>query len=136
MENNNKYYTPEIEEFNFGFTYEVLVKGEWKETALKPCHTAYLQTDLDPENINDIDEAIKEGVVRVKLLDHEDIKSLGWHMVWRDSHVTDYILADWIINLNINGKHFQIFKGKSPHFRGYVKNKSELKRLMKQLGIL
>ncbi|TXG79215.1 MAG: hypothetical protein E6R13_10255 [Spirochaetes bacterium] len=120
-----KYYTPDITEFHVGFEYEELEQGEWRKTT------------SDGSDIYHIGKYyIKENKIRVKYLDQSDIESLGWKMVWNDSHGTDYTFNDWQINISVNGNYLQLFKGKAPYFRGIIKNKSELNKLMHQLNII
>jgi len=59
----NKYYTPEIEEFFVGFEYEVYDKlhGVWNK-----------------ENNFFLQQGDFKDSIRVKHLDREDIESLGW----------------------------------------------------------
>ena len=64
---NNKYYTPEIEEFHSGFEYEYLWDHEWLKTS-------YSFDDLD-EHL-DIDDFISNPKnFRVKSLNDKDIES-------------------------------------------------------------
>ena len=76
----NKYYTPEIEEFCVGFEYESRIAGyddEWtKET------TYAMFRDGWESNIDDVLAMYKDGgdEFRVKHLDSSDIESLGFHL--------------------------------------------------------
>lgn len=155
-----KYYTPELEELHFGFVYEILLNGEWKENTLEPCRTAYLQTDLDPKNINDAVDAIKSAVVRVKYLDREDIEECGWVPANEEQKkkYASLLIGGNVFVLIIDGDirkecllqhgsgYVLIHVGIEKALRGYghnmnisfsgtIKNKSELKKLMKQLNI-
>jgi hypothetical protein len=140
----NKYYTPTIEEFHVGFEFEFLEKGEYiKDTYM--CNSQFGVT------FDDMPELAK--LSRVKHLDREDIESLGWEYVDVDSFVMK--LSSWD-NTNIDSYlgegsdrlHLSLFsKENKVHihnggsYEGYdgvllnIKNKSELKRLLKQLGI-
>lgn len=89
--------------------------------------------------------------IRVKYLDKEDIESLGW--VFKDKCQWDipftYSFSDIGIGEvdNVKGGWKLIYSkygwcsiikdcyGEVSHFRGVIKNKSELKKLMVQLGI-
>lgn len=137
---NNKYYTPEISEFHVGFEYERLwlhiepPKWEKETFYLNDSHIKLMQyslTDIEP-------------LARVKFLDQEDIESLGWEF-----NGTFYTIKNiWILrkfedSLIIykdysNGKltHPWMYEDSTDtFFEGTIKNISELKRLMKQLGI-
>ena len=75
--NDNKYYTPSLEEFHAGFRYQgysitiVNYKNDmihdWEDRVFKKDHKIYAGNDiLIPDN------------TRVKRLDREDIEELGW----------------------------------------------------------
>jgi hypothetical protein len=87
----------------------------------------------------------------VKYLDREDIESLGWEFVDRCQWEIPFIYSITEIGIgevnDIKGGWKLIYTkdhycsivkdcyGESSHFRGEIKNKSELKVLMNQLGI-
>ena len=141
----NKYYIPSIEEFHVGFEYYVDDK-------------LYIITDVVLKlMLNAITEDTFEGKygqgtlrlnidnVRVKYLDREDIESLGWtvHGYMSNENIftieKDHITYTLILYPNFNNKieircsHPSIHYG---NFLGYCKNKSELKRVLKQVGVL
>ena len=139
----SKYYTPEIEEFHVGFEYEILEMGS--------------KTKYHPATLNDCDDltgdydgltllyeiASKRHLVRVKHLDREDIESLGFkrdlmrgNNVFSKSHPKNKSIITTLRT------YFEMDKGRvtlSSNARMFIdvdlKNKSELKRLLKQLGI-
>lgn len=138
---NNLYYTPEISEFNVGFEYERLwlhvEPPMWgKETFyLNDSHIKLMQYSL-----GDI-----EPLARVKYLDQSDIESLGWKFK-DESH---FIKDTWILRKFDDGLiiYLDYYAGKLKHswmyedavkvlFEGTIKNKSQLKFIMKCLGIL
>lgn len=120
----NKYYTPDIEEFHVGFEYEYLDHvdfdegwDEWREGTFK-----------DGESLEWHDE------YRAKCLDHEDVTSLGWEQTSYDQFKKD------VYHLEIgedNKLHIHSFIRERAYvlFNGTVKNKSELIKLLKMLGI-
>ncbi len=130
----SKYYTPEIEEFHKGFEFE------WFENQFKK-DTFAITTDDDLEII---DDEIREGKIRVKLLDKEDVLSFGWKDDGNDwfrfrsntNHNYELSIYDdnrihiYFIRYNNGEKKFD------QYFAGYCKNKSELKKLMVQIGII
>lgn len=142
----DKYYKPTIDEFHVGFEYEHYSYNKWNKDII---------TILDMEgdsNLNSIYENILK--VRVKYLDEDDIKSLGWdltltNLIMSDgSKVEDVITGGYIID---NVKFYIMYDIKDKLCRitfdngnGYdhirvaitVKNKSELKKIMKQLNII
>ena len=137
----NKYYTPEIEEFNVGFEYERIVSGmEYGKTIYDGFYSirAY---DWDTS----IEEDIKDGEIRVKYLDKEDIESLGWKFIKQHPGTTNFDFEKGECSLNFdpefgNKWNLRIYDGEDQdsefnYFSGYIKNKSELIKLLKQLSI-
>lgn len=128
----NKYYTPEIEEFHVGFEFEFYDEDDkdWTITTIK----------------NQIDLCNWTGLeinIRVKYLDQEDIESLGFEEdyddsegnVWFRIYDTKYRLClcehtshnIWIVDDYEESLDDTLFKGT-------IKNKSELKRELKMIG--
>lgn len=157
MENTgiNKYYTPEIEEFHVGFEYEFHLmgaSGKYKKDVWKPFRFELLDDDL----IDIVDE-LEDGFIRVKYLDREDIESLGFsssnfintHFTKEHSTYDGYKVEIQTFNHERNDKRenkvrifiFNEFNfknlnvAKSQIFIGDIKNKSELKRILKQIGV-
>ena len=136
---NNKYYTPQIEEFRIGFECEFFNNMQDKIWKKEVC---------DIDLINLAYDCYEHGTVewndditqtfRVKYLDSEDIESLGfvknnylgvncfekscWRLYWfgKDNMITIE-------------KFYEVER--EQYFRGWIKNKSELKVLLNQLGI-
>ena len=137
---NDKYYTPEIEEFHVGFEYEVLIDGSWIRFV---CDKHFCLTNVY-SNYSEkfsVDEKIKDNKCRVKYLDVEDLDSLGFEIppVSLPNFHINYSLScsmmfsnkDALCRLDmLNSKH----KMKTSYL-GKIKNKSELKRLLKQLEL-
>lgn len=133
-----KYYIPSIEELHEGFEIHV------------PTIARYEKHILTKE---DLINACKFGISRevVKYLDKEDIEELGWgkgkflnHEFYEFStffgepkRENQWTLRFWkkLIANQYNCIITQTTSGHS-RFLGEIKNKSELKRLMKQLNIL
>lgn len=143
----DKYYTPSIEEFHIGFEYEFLIEH----------FTDNIKQDdivikIIIESIDDLIQVLDnyntdKNKIRVKYLDKEDIESLLEHLNFEI--VTDK--PDYF-NFRFN-KEIYKYSGLYNHvdrtisfyddnfwgdviFTGKVKNKNELKRLLKQLEIL
>lgn len=131
----SQYYTPEVEEFHKGFEFE------WFDNQFKK-QSFRITTDDDLEIIED---EIRERKIRVKYLDREDVKSLGWNYsnlaknfcilttesdgennqgLWLNSIQNKYQIIDCRIPMH------QVL------FFGTIKNKSELKKIMIQTGIV
>lgn len=137
-----KYYTPKIEEFHVGFEFEYNNKHNgWEKDSMKfPNNYAFL-----------FDVRTHEDIIRVKYLDREDIESLGWELdqtVKGDSffyHKNYNMMSEIEPCLCFTPKqemNIHIYDVSSPlNTKDYtallkIKNKSELKKLMKQLNIL
>lgn len=127
----NKYYTPKIEEFCYNFPYEQkAVTGGWREMEFS-------------FNLKKIKSYLEQGRIRVKHLDREDIESLGFEY---DDKRDEYSKGDIIIDFN-NKTHVTIGRYQEDYpmgehtswtddlFIGTIKNKSELKRILKQIGV-
>lgn len=146
-EMENKYYTPEIEEFHEGFSHEY--KG--------PLDTKWHKEDFKLRGHNpNFSWFLTDGHLRVKHLGREDIESLGFENTdegiadatyvmkinnWRQVNINRYLGED------SDRLHLELHKDNKVHihnggsyeqYDGFmltIKNKSELKRLLKQLGI-
>lgn len=127
-----KYYTPTIDEFGYGFNYEILINERWlKEFAT--VETNFMQ----------LYEQIKSKIIRVKCLDEQDILELGWKKELIDKYVINdkyTLLPYYDYNFSEREDLVRIFKvtPQRPYdeiFRGNIKNKSELKKIMQMLNI-
>jgi len=152
---SREHYTPTIEEFHEGFEYEYFDGGatmsgvnEWRSSVF----------DLRTAGCFDdgfmIEWYIDKQYCRVKSLDHDDIVSLGFDLESQFSdgantknYETIYVRNENVVRYRISltsHGHLSISgwfhdNPKQPItktlFRGYVKNKSELVRLLAQTGI-
>lgn len=127
----NKYYIPTVEEFYIGFEHEILYKGKFEPLTV----TSW-------PDFEDIHYALNLDSVRVKYLDREDIESLGFVCKWSERSIYYYKLNDCLIQYtDIPNARLEIFddnildKYRQVLFRGVIKNKSELVKLLKQLRI-
>lgn len=145
----NKYYTPKIEEFHVGFEYEKLYRNIkeqwWVDSIWKPNDSVHNFFNLQVPRAYKIPESI-----RVKYLDKEDIESLGWVYDKTSTNgelkfVKDNIMLYYRPKTKELGT-FTLDPSKSDFFSKYsvdnkqvkfliIKNKSELKVLLKQLNI-
>ena len=155
-DNTKKYYTPTIDEFHVGFEYEFLNGDKWEKDEIT---TKDFSNELAGEYENWFDEILK-GIrdVRVKYLDEEDIKSLGFApMKSIKNYQENFMMTDIYRSLNeevggimwINARilynpdiHKIIIYGEftgceeERFFEGTIKNKSELKKILEQLNII
>ena len=117
----NKYYTPKIEEFHVGFEYESLVLNKWRKG-----DNQFPRYYLPNEARN----------YRVKYLDREDIESFGFftedngECYNKLEGFTIFGLYPWE-----KPNEYKITIENNTVFLGIIKNKSELKKLLKQLDI-
>lgn len=143
MSNDTKYYTPSIEEFHVGFEFETSYLEDydtWKKVTLEfddfGFYTSTWEVDSNPTEF------------RVKYLDKEDIESFGFNLIKEPEykHPTKEITLNYfptshsvlILSKGYNSDLKQP-ETKTEYwyqmFGGIIKNKSELKRLLKQLEI-
>lgn len=156
----NKYYTPEITEFHVGFEYEVKGSNNIEFTWFKTTYENDLVNKTDDNfsiNLSRFMYRLNHQTIRVKYLDKEDIESLGFK--YHELHNLDYTVKQSIllfnrliyserdnkeievkINYNTRNNWCLIYQSvnddlDNTRFSGYIKNKSALKQLLKQLGI-
>lgn len=145
MEEQSKYYTPSIEEFCVGLEYEAIPK---EGKPVKCVFPKYPRAGID-WGTNNVYEILERGLnTRVKYLDEEDIEELGWKKCENYDREYGSLITysiynndeEYIAILSVyQDKKIRIAGGTNHprflFFYGIIKNKSELKRLMKQLGI-
>ena len=149
IEKMSKYYTPEIEEFHVGFEFEYNKGGNnWVK------HTSGnhdFRDGIIDVGVGETDDAlynpfymgISERDFRVKYLDKEDIESLDWEYFdqYRDGGTSIYRKDDKTLTYygtnRIKEDYTLIIHNNagSRFFYGTIKNKSELKKVLKMLGI-
>ena len=131
-----KYYTPELNEFHVGFIYEIQ-------------HTDTDKWESNEFELDDFNWAVMEDkymkAFRIKHLDDSDITSLGFSQESYDSFekpvaVEDFNHEEYLTTVERRSDNKFIIwyykKGESiTLFKGTIKNKSELKKLLNQLGI-
>lgn len=140
----NKYFAPKIEEFHVGFEFEQLSCNEksWDKQTLSyvDAERFFIVVDIEKQT-------------RVKYLDKEDVEGLGWVQTKKYSDQSEFQIQNgdsfWELTLlhdlgniefgiNAEIEYYVSYEGTSDVlniFSGEIKNKSELKRLMKQLHI-
>jgi len=145
----NKYYTPEIEEFHVGFEFYMPVLREDNNGDLyrdKYCkhiwtekNNMWEQFNLEHKSNGDTVISVPECLT-VKYLGREDIESLGFEYddiyalkgKFRIYKTLGYGENNYVISEYISVGEREYW---SDRFVGTIKNKSELKRLLKQLGV-
>ena len=140
----SKYYTPKIEEFHVGFEVQLLdpAYNEWIDFVVG---SKFKDPGLWFFNSNKC---------RVKYLDIKDIESLGFMSIdepqalsLEDAYERDGVVIRYsppfstykgIVKIgyrNLIRDASGRYDGFSTNFKGELKNKSELKRVLKQIGI-
>lgn len=151
----NKYYTPNLEEFCSGFEYEEWVEsypeGFWTSTYV------YGEASHSTPSLQSLRNLIKTENIRTKFLDQSDIESFGFfgimsgvfgrQIVNNLQFVKPISDNEWcsidakliehnrhpiesiVITKTINEKTSIIFDG-------VIKNRNEFKRILKQLNII
>jgi len=129
----SKYYTPTIEEFHVGFEFEFFDEDDrdWTEVRIESQESLCNWTGMTIEK-------------RVKYLDKEDIESLGF-IYYEDTSIGDGDIRWWDgfkqdsyeirTCTEWDGYNTIITKHGRLIFEGTIKNKSELKILLKQINI-
>jgi len=136
----NKYYSPNIEELRFGFECELKNNADAQQRFDK----YKLDSILLPIALK-----VKSSGIRVKYLDREDIENLGFKITHEETKPYGYYLQGflkynnyklelWYAFLTRNDKIYISLK--DSHYNGntkvYIKNKSELEKLLKQKEII
>jgi len=136
---SEKYYTPEISEFRIGFECEFKNRMQGNEWAKEVCDWDTLSIALDNDEHDNDNFA---DVFRVKYLDREDIESLGF--VYRKHKISDdfwkgdthnNILIEVLSDKKLCIRHRIDGMLEGEIIGIAIKNKSELKVLLKQLGL-
>jgi hypothetical protein len=147
-----KYYKPKIEEFHIGFEYELEQEDDdfnksWSK-------------EVAEQNVGVVINAlIKSGCIRVKFLDKEDIESLGFTF-FGCRLMTDNVTCDYPRVFSIKEPRDETKFGHNPKIlymicevgpnlfdienmvtktkanKIFIKNKSELKKVLTQLSVV
>jgi len=133
------YYTPELEEFHVGFEFEFrgcpTLEKEWKKRKYSP------YPKDNPDSFYYALTLMDSEYFRVKYLDKQDIEECGFNEISTNKYLKPY--KNMFHHIFIDVTEFRKVKiiyhpfMRSGHtlFYGEIKNKSELKKLLKQLGI-
>lgn len=129
------YYAPEITDFHDQFNYEI-----WN--GIDSWYKAVFKID----GMNDgLKTYLSKKLIRVKCLDKEDIESLGWDFIKLHPGTTtyDFELGNYFITFDPDfGPYWniRIYDGEDQdsefnYFNGFIKNKTEFKRIVHQIGL-
>lgn len=143
-----KYYTPKLEEFHVGFEYEYSENNSsdiiptWKKYNLSFNDLIASKPELCTHDGENFIETMfnKENSLRVKYLDQSDIESLGWEnkqYVPERNICLNFEYKDWSLTYWIQQVPY-VEISRDDYDTGcalYIRNKSELIKIMKQLNI-
>ena len=146
----NKYYLPSIKEFHVGFEYEVsnyMLAGTLRIRPKKEWFKEVFNTS-SVYKLDFIEHVLKIGnekIVRVKYLDKEDIESLGFVNWINHEKQVGYPIMESFPSFTyvrsgcklkfFNNKHNIIITAMNDIlFSGILKNISELRIILKQIG--
>lgn len=135
MIEDNKFYTPNISEFYVGFECEWQCKIRNETWNKQICDVDLLSIVYDQLEHADEEEPFEEQF-RVKYLDEEDIEECGFEKI----DANKYTHLDNELYFRENTGRVAILKQPNyliPNyaFDGTIKNKNELKMILKMLGI-
>ncbi len=135
----NKYYAPSIQEFHVGFEYEVCSNKDSSWIVVDDFSNAY---DYEDSPLYGVIKDLENNRIRVKCLNREDIESLGWFYKQTTDAGLDYfwdnktqkhsIICNYTTGWTVITVRSDARKEDYTAFAGYIKNKSELKRLLTQ----
>lgn len=170
MNEENKYYTPELSEFFIGFEYERRDTDIWHKCKFNGYDFSDVHTLMNKAQIGVLalecktaeeferrkfelpfaeklnkqlilnNPNIYKNRIRVPFLDKEDIIDLGWKILFGDDLVFEKKVNNALYTLIIHYSNRLEIRCSNPSisyggFYGIIKNKSELKKLMQQVGI-
>lgn len=141
MDTYEKYYTPTIEELHHGFEFEyfdLAEHGQWISTTYSDGGSY-----SHGSGYIGIEHLFSENIIRVKRLDRQDIEECKWNFKEEDKYCTFFVLNEEVLPLKlIYDKITTNCRLQAAHpewqqiyFEGHIKNKSELLKLMKMIGI-
>lgn len=131
-----KYYTPRVEEFMVNFKYEYKTWKGWSQMTMdsfnhRPNGTMNLQYDL----------VLNKDKFRVKYLDRQDIESFGFkynkelEVIDVEGEKCQLYSMPTTYNLIKYNHLIEISEGYHTIFKGIIKNKSELERILKIINV-
>jgi hypothetical protein len=139
---NNKYYTPTIEDIYIGFEYEYLNSKEiWVKS--NDFSNEYMYEDSP---LYGVYKDIENEKIRVKYLDKEDIETEGFELVDEGEYQVDSYYSKKVDKVQAvieyrvrlwSDSWVNIWSEDtgSTYFGGTIKNKSEFKRILKMIGV-
>lgn len=142
-----KYYTPQLSEFCHELEFEFLEPfyesgTERKWTTFKMYSGRLSALAIQHNCISIGGFTIKDENIRVKYLDEEDLIELGWQKKNNEYWMQGYVLTGQLQYQNVTIEYEQSdapmgewTKWRDIKFDGKIKNKAELKKIMRMLDI-
>ncbi len=158
----NKYYTPSLKEFHFGFEFEFFNSIHhlcYPDVEQNVWYSTTMPITGIISNLADLQKLISDKQLRVKHLDRDDCESLGWQITEEPKDSEGEFKAKKFNPIDLYNHfelHFDLFDniakiechyqpelvGKVTGntesytvFEGTVNNKSEFRKLMQMIGI-
>jgi len=129
----NKYYTPDISEFYVGFEYESL-----QDERLPDEDSSWAKITIEtPRELREfLDYYIHDSIaqLKVKYLDQKEIESLGF----KQGKLPYQFFFNTYMLVDLGNNKYSIsqpYLYDDTEFRGIIKNKSELRKLLEQLNV-
>lgn len=154
MEQDKKYYIPEVEELHENYRCEIYDQASTKLMKDARWHPVVVNTSTNEIGLcvamNRVKQLLRNNHLRTKYLDREDIESLGWELwrvvdkaMGRDSE--SFTLGNWMMGYNYDTHTIGIlildpskeldYPNNCGTYRGECKSINELRTLMKWLKI-
>lgn len=136
--NEIKYYSPNLTEFRIGFQYEVINQTfkEYLKEMFNPWKHSFEYFEEWASFSHDHGKDII--TYRVKYLDAEDLEFLGFKYEYKNVYRKDKYFMYIEDFVNGTGYRIKIYyaKVKDPMFVGFIKNKTDLREILKQNNII
>ena len=137
---DNKYYTPTIDEFGHGFQYEIKLEGPNNLKSGTSIHWIPFTFGAGPfgNTFAEVEDYLIKGIVRVPYLSKEDIQAEGWELEEQGKGVQYYRKGKYTLEFDSRDHSVEIqFNGYEDKIRfcGKIKNASEFKRILKMIGV-
>ena len=132
----NKYYTPEIDEFFDKLEFEY--KEYLEESDEYSDKWISVRFDARSGLGHDMTHQLYEETIRVKYLDKEDLVELGFEEIGQEEYYLNGDLNSWCIEALYHQSvksYYRIDDGETQRMFLEIKNKSELIKVLKMLGI-
>ena len=141
MEQQSKYYTPDISELHVGYECEIgtswgFCKGKFPEVL-----TYDTLTGFAIQKATGLMDVFKAGSLRTKYLDQSDIESLGWEFdksrgIPLEYHYTKEVnLKKYKLTKLSTKIHIGILQQGNTLYEGECKSINELRKIMEWLNI-